>query len=338
MLLILDDSFSGQYSPYLIKRAMFQMDTLQKGLVWLKSDITKIYHIDRMDLQNPLSVYQDTPVDSGLNPITIDGRTLIPQPVQAVKYVNPQDLTTSQLGLLLAQAIQSRIIPNEIAAQIFSLILSRAGEKFELMAWQGSVAYRGRYTEADDLYQLQFFDGYITKCVSDPLVKKVAGAVALTASNTTQALDALMDLILGVNHGALLSDKDSFEDMKFMMGPKAYLYYLTQLGAGYDFKGATLAQAIPDRWKGYRIERCSGMPDNTIMFARASDNMEKSNLWMGCNSEKDWELRIDRIQPLSDTYGIVGKWKWDVNYGYSDEIAIYTTLTPASFIPAELGE
>lgn len=332
-LSIIDQSFSGTYAPRLIKRAIYGMDSLKKGILRVESGIKKLHTIDRMDIQRVLSPRQENPVDDGLNPLTIDGRTLIPLDLQSITYINPRNLETSQLGLGLADAILARYIPTELASQMFSLILGRAGESIEKGIWQGSTAYQNVYTPTDARYQLQYFNGLIQQMVNDPLVNlSTISPVAITTSNVLTIMDNLQSRAAIVNL-ALLSNEDAFEDMRYLMSVNTYQIYGQSLRIGTTFKGSSLNTGDAGRWGGFNVIRVSGMPDDTIIFAQANDMKEDCNLWVGMNSQSDWDLRVDRVTNLGETYGVLAKWKMCTNYGFPDQIFMYTTLTAASFLP-----
>jgi len=334
---ILDTSFSGTYAPYLIKRAMYGMDTLKKGICYVESGIKKLHTIDRLDLENPLSPRQETPTDDGQNPFVIDGRTLIPQDVQAYRVINPRDFEVSQLGLQLADAILARQIPVELATQLFTVLLGRSAEQLENGIWVGSTAYQGHYTSSDERYQVQYFNGFIQQMVNDPLINlSTISPVAITTSNILTILD---DLVSEASRlvKALITDERTFQDMKFLMSAKTYNIYGQALRTGTTFKGNSLDASSAGRWGGYEVVRIAGMPDNTVLFCRATDDAERSNLWVGMNSQKDWDLRVDQVTNNSESYFMLAKWKWCVNYGWPQEIFMYTTLTEASFEPSEGG-
>lgn len=332
--LSLDTSWSGTYAPYLIGHAIYSMDTVKKGVVAIESGIKKYHTIDRVDIKNPLSVRQAIPTADANEGFTIDARVLIPGDMQTYQEVNPRDLEQTQFSEQLADQILDEILPAGMEGQLIQLLLNRCGEKIETGLWMASTAFQGHYSKADDNYQLQFFNGYMQRFVNDPLVNLSSiSPVAITASNIFTILD---DLIAQATQKkqALITDEHSYIDMKFGMGSYTWFIY-TKACRDNAYKGLALDEAGTPMWGGWKVERLAGMPANTIWFCRATEDPEISNLWVGMNSEKDWGVIFAKKDgnPFAEQFGMLAKWKWDVNYGWPDEIFLYTTYTKNDFLP-----
>lgn len=326
----LDTSWSGTYAPYLINKAISGMDTMKKGVVYVEDNIKKIHTIDRVDITNPLGVRQEQPTDDGQFGFVIDGRTLIPGDMQAYREVNPRDLENTQFAKDLSDTILARQVPPSLQAQLLQLLLNRSAEQIESGLWMASTAYQGKFAKGDPQYQLQFFNGFMQRMVNDPLINLSSiSPVTITASNIFSILDDLITQA-STKQKALITDENSYEDMKFLMDVITWNIY-TQACRNAAFKGLALDESGTPKWGGWRVERLAGMPSNTIVFCRASDNAKVSNIWVGMNSSKDWDLQFDRVTNFSESFGMLAKWKWDVNYGWPDEIFLYTTLIPANF-------
>lgn len=330
---IVDQSYSGTYAPYLIRKAVYGMDTIQKGVVYVKSGIKKLHTIDRIDLQNPLSPRQANPTDSGNNPFTIDGRTLIPKDVQAIRIINPRNFETNQIAEQLSSTILAREVPQDIQTQMVQLLLNRCAEQFENGLWMGSEAFQGEYDDQHERFQIQYFNGFLQQMVNDPLIR--LSSISPVTITTSNILAIMNDLIAQATRykKALITDENTFRDMKFLMDATTTTIYGEAITTGTDFKGNAFDTGYITPWRQYKVERLAGMPDNTIIFCRATEDPQISNLWVGMNSQQDWDLKIARVAPLSEEFGILGKWKWCVNYGWADEIFMYTTLTEADFLP-----
>lgn len=329
---IQDTTWSGTYAPYFILPAIASMDTVQKGLVYSKGDIKKLHTIDRLNVNNVLSPRVATPTDSGLNPITQDGRQIIPQDVMTYREFNPRDLEATFIAPELSIQLLDRQLPASYENQIAYLMLSRAGEGFENCMWMGSTSYAGQYTELDDKYQLQFWDGFMKKFVNDASIRLSSiSPVTITTSNIQAILDDLITQAT-LYKKALITTKSKHDSMKFIMSPKTANIYNQYLSTIITYKGNALAQDtfMLEPWKGYKVEMTNGMADNTIIFCHADDTTE-SNLWLGFNSTQDWNLQLARLQANSELFFLKGLWKFGVQYGWSDEIFMYTTLTAADF-------
>ena len=332
-----DGSWSGLYAEYIITKAFYAMDTLEKGVVAIDSGVKKIYTIDRIDLVDPLSPSQATPTNQPGSGWTIDSRTMTPGNFQTYQIANPRDLETTVWSKFLADPILEEILPTggpDINGKMIMTLLSRSGESIEKMFWMGSLAYAGHYVYGDANYQLQYFNGYLQRMVNDPLVNlSTISPVVLTNTNIFAVLDDLLIQATSL-YQALVSDKFSHRDMKFLCSTKTWMLYKQQL-ANTAFKGGPLDESGTSTWKGWRVEPLAGMPNDTIIFSRASTDPNVGNFHVAMNSEKDWTLRIGQVDGnnFDERWDMLAKWKMDVNYGWSDEIFLYTTLTAASFLP-----
>jgi hypothetical protein len=74
----------------------------------------------------------------------------------------------------------------------------------------------------------------------------------------------------------------------------------------------------------------AGMADNTIVFCEGLPDTS-SNLYVGLNSTEDNQLQLMRLQNNSELFFLKGLMKFDVQYGFSEQVFLYTTLTEASF-------
>lgn len=329
---IVDKSYSGTYAAEIIMLSLFGMDTVEKNLVFVKGDIAKQHTIPRMNIKNVLTPRQSDPVDSGVNGFTIDGRVLIPQDMQVYKEFNPRDFEDDQYAEELESTIINRSVPASIEDKMMQLLMNRAGESIETSIWQGSTDYRGVYTENDDKYQLQFFDGFMKMFVNDPLINlSTISPVAITTLNIQTILDDLLGQV-AIKKKAMITDKLRFQRLKFTMSPVTGDIYGRSLTTGTTYKGNQLSAAEITPWRGYKVETVAGMPDNTIILCHADgSSSSNSNLWVGMNSESDWTLKLDRVNAKSENWFMLGKWKYCVQYGWAEEIFMYTTLTAANF-------
>lgn len=332
-----DGSWSGLYAQYIITKAVFGMDTLKKGIVAVDTGIKKIYTIDRMDLTDPLSPSQAVPTNQPGSGWTIDSRTMTPGNFQTYQIANPRDLEATVWSKDLADPILEEILPTggaNINGKMIEILLGRSGESIETMFWQGSLAYAGHYVYGDANYQIQYFNGYLQRMVNDPLVNlSTVTPATITSSNIFTILDDLISQA-GSKYKALITDEFSYRDMKFIVSVTTWIIYKQAL-ANTTYKGMPLDESGTPMWKGWKVERVAGMADNTILFCRASVDPNIGNFHVAMNSEKDWNLRIGQVDGniFAETWAMLAKWKMDVNYGWSDEIFMFTTLTPASFEP-----
>ena len=332
-----DGTWSGLYANYIIMKALYSMDTLEKGIVAVDTGIKKIFTIDRIDLVNPLSPSQAVPTAQPGSGWTIDSRTMTPANFQSFQVANPRDLETTVWSKYLADPILEEILPTggpDINGKMIQVMLGRSGESIETMFWQGSTYYQGHYVWGEPNYQIQYFNGFVQRAVNDPLVRlSTLSPVAITNTNTFAILDDLWTQA-GKLYKALISDINTTRDMRYICSIATWQLYKQQC-ANTQFKGGPLDYSGTYTWKGYEVTPVAGMPDNTIIFSRVSTDPNIGNFHVSMNSEKDWNLRIGQVDGniFAEQWAMLAKWKFDVNYGWSDEIFMYTTLTANSFLP-----
>lgn len=333
---IVDTTYSGTYAPYFIRRATYSMDTVEKGCVFVQGDIKKQHTIDRLDIQNALSPRQTNPTDNGLNPFTVDGRLMVPQDLQVYREFNPRNLELNQLAEKLSETILAREVPVSFQDAMVMALMERTGESLENGLWVGSTQYLGIAQPQSAQYQVQYFNGFIQMFVNDPLINLSSiSPVTITSLNVTTIMDDLITQAT-TKVKALITDKKRYERMKFLMSPTTCNLYEQFITTGTAYKGNPLdagmdvSYATP--WKKYPVVPLAGMPDNTIIFCRAIDDPMYGNLYVGMNSQQDWSLRIQRVNAANELFFILGKWKYTVQYGWGQEIFMYTTLTKNSFI------
>lgn len=331
---IQDVSYSGTYSPFFIMQATYSMDTINKGLMNIKGDIKKKHTIGRVDYKNPLRVREAVPTAAPASPFTFDGRVLYPQDVDVYEEFNPRDFEENQVAESLSATILDRRVPQTIESQLTQLVLNRAGEQYERCIWMGSTSFQGQgYAKSDEKYQRQFFDGFLKRWVSDAnIITPTMAVVAITSSNILAILDDAIATVTSENK-ALITDPMAKKRMKFIVSPNTANLYEAAITGGTTFKGNPFDIGYIAPYRGYRVEVVAGMADDTVIFCRAVKDKLVGNLWAGMNSMADWQLKLMRTANANETFFVQGKWKWDVQYSWSEEIYMYTTLTAADFLP-----
>jgi hypothetical protein len=142
-------------------------------------------------------------------------------------------------------------------------------------------------------------------------------------------MNALLQLC-ATNQKALLSRPSRYERLKFFVSINTEQIYQTYITTTQQFKGVNTTDKGINKFKGYEIVPLAGLPDDTIIFCEGLADTT-SNLYVGMNSTEDNALQLMRLQNNSELFFLKGLMKYDVQYGFSDEIFLYTTLTASSF-------
>ena len=332
-LVINDTTYAGTFASYFWLPATFGMDTIQKGGVYVQDGIKKQHTIGRVDFANPLQSRTATPTTSGT--FTVDGRVLAPQDLMVYTEFNPRDYEQHWLAEQLSPTLLARELPVTAENYMMQIGLERAFEQIELGLWQGSTTYTAAPGSAGN-GQICFFDGFLKKMLADTAVKQVASPLPLSAAassgsvyNIVDAFNALIQLC-ATNKKALLSRPNRYKRLKFFVSINTEQIYQTFITTTLTFKGVNTTEQGINKFKGYEIVPLAGLPDDTILFVEGLDDVS-SNLYVGMNSTEDNNLQLMRLQNNSELFFLKGLMKFDVQYGFSEQVFLYTTLTTASF-------
>lgn len=332
-LVITDTSYAGTFASYFWVPATFGMDTIGKGAVYVQDGIKKSHTIGRIDFLRPLQARQATPTTSGQ--FNIDGRILTPNDIMLYTEFNPRDFEQHWLAEQLSPTLLARELPVTAENYMMQIGLNRAFEQLELGLWMGSTTYTAAIG-SDGNGQLKFFDGFLKKMVNDANILKVSSPLPLSASvsgggvyNIADAFNALLTLC-AQNKKALLSRPTRYERMKFFVSINTEQIWDTFITTSLTFKGVNTTDRGINKFKGYEIVPLAGFADDTILFCEGLPDTS-SNLYVGMNSSEDNSLQLQRLQNNSELFFLKGLMKYDVQYGFSEQIFLFTTLVSSSF-------
>lgn len=329
-LVINDTTYAGTFAPYFILPALFDMDTFQKGLLYLKDGIKKQHTIGKLDFSSPLQPRVANPTQSG-GDITVSGNVITPQDVMVYQEFNPRDFESHWVAEDLSPTLLTRQLPPTVESYISMLIVGRAFEQYEIGTWMGSTNYQNNpaVPSSDARYQLQFFNGFMQRFVNDAGVVQVGSPVALTSSNIGDKLAALYQLV-ATNNKALIAKATRYQRMKFIVSINTALIY-EEFQVSQPYKNINTTEKGILMYKGYEIVPVAGMPDNTIVFTEAIAATD-GNLWMGMNSIQDENFQLARVNTFNELFGFKMLMKMDVQYGFANKVFLYTTLVAGDFI------
>jgi hypothetical protein len=337
-LTINDTSYAGTAASYLILPATYGLDTISKGLVYVQDGIKKEHTIDRIDITTPLQSRVPTPTSKG--EFTIDGRTLIPQDLMFYTEFNPRNLEQNWFAEELSPTLLAREIPVTVENYMIQVALNRMFEQLELGIWMGSTRYNATPGSAG-VGQLMFFDGFLKQMVADTAVQKVASpativstpTIAGTSNNILDVFDSLINLGV-LNKKALFSNPNRFKRLKFLVSIEDEQIYQAA-SISLQFKGQLTQSGETQPYKGFQVVATAGIPKDTVLLVEATDDTS-SNLWVGINSTEDAMLQLMRLQNNSELFFLKGLMKFSTQYGWSEQVFMYTTLTAETFTGSTL--
>ncbi len=326
-LVINDTSYAGTFASYFWMPATYGMDTVKKGVAYVRDGIKKKTTVGRVDFQNPLQPRMATPVQ-GVSKFTVDARVLDPQDMMLYVEFNPRDYEAHWLAEELSPTLLARELPVTAENYMMQIALNRTFEQIERGLWLGWTGYADVADKTDPRYQIQYFNGFIYKFLSDDAVIFATSPVVITAANIISKLNsAITDLSTASK--ALFANPDRYNRLKFLVSIEDEQLYEEAL-TSTTFKNNDTTQKGINRYKGYEIVPVSGMPKDTFVFCECTAGVD-TNLHIGMNSKEDNNLQLMRLQANSELFFLKGLMKYDVQYAWSQQTYVYTTLTLESF-------
>lgn len=326
---IIDTSWSGPAASYMITRAVTGADTIEKGCIMVEDGIRKKKTIPRIEVSDFMQKRAATPTSKGT--VSVDGKVLDPQDAMLYYEFNPRDYEEHFYAEQLAPKLLGRELP--VTAENFMMMqtMARLNEFFESSIWNSRQAYDpdGQALDpttvgaaAGDAIYL-YWDGLITKSLSDPDTILVPNPVALTggaSGNIVEKFNAALNLV----PKALLYKKGP-GGLKYMISYADQLKYESYLTES-TFKNNDTTESGINRFKGRIVEPLAGIPENTFFLGIAKPDID-SNLWLGLNSVQDNQLELRQLQANSELFFVKGLFKMDTQIGFPDQMVVYTTQT-----------
>lgn len=328
---ITDQNFAGTFANTMIVRATLDMDTVEKGCIYVIDGIKKSYSIPRLDVSNFVQARAATPQSQGA--ILVDRTVLTPQDYMVYLEFNPRDYEQHWFSYQLNKNLLDETLPQTAESFTVYQLLRRLGEWNERALWQSRLTYNplnpGYVTAVSkgapaSAQQYQYFDGLAVKFLNDATVLKVAGAVpvaGITFSSTSTLYTPFESLLALIPEPLLF--KYGKAGTKFHVGSAVKLNYESFL-TGTGFKNNDTTEKSIDRYKGYEVEVLQGMPADFIVFCVSRPDID-SNIFLGLNSTDDENnVQLQRLQANSELFFIKLLLKADPNSGYGDQMAIYS--------------
>lgn len=323
---IQDTSWSGPAASYFYVRAVIGIDTVEKGCIYVQDGIKKVFTIPRIEVGNFIQKRNATPVSAGS--VLVDGKVIAPQDMMLYYEFNPRDFEQHFYAANLSDGLLERKLPATVENFMLLQTSNRLNEFFEYAIWRSRKSYdpaglavlpatkNAAVTDAQYLY----FDGLMTKLLNDPTTVLVPSPVVLTAANIRSQFQAAYQLV----PRALLF-KYGAKGLKIICGYLAQQLYEQALRED-TFKNEPTTEKGINKWSGYDVVPCAGVPDNTFLFVIARPD-NASNLWLGLNSSSDEEqLQMARKQANSEIFFVKGLFKLDAQTGFPDQIVLYTSI------------
>jgi hypothetical protein len=302
---ISDVSYAGEAASAFIVKSVVGNEIVNGGHIFVKDGIKKEFTIPRFGVEDVIQDRAATP-KSPQGKATVDAQKLVPQDYMLYDEFNPRDFEGHWFAAQLNDTLIDRRLPFTIESVIIQEYLKQHNK------FLGKAALQSDKTNGVKPYA--YFDGLVTRARLDITVPKVASPVALAISNIAAAFQSCLDIV----KADVLYDPA----LKFFVSYKtAMLWEKAQQQSTYKGVDSTMAGLL--RYSGRQVVQLYGMPDNCILLAKGSADMG-SNLWLGMNSVDDAVVQFEKLQANSELYFIKMLMKVDTNYGWGEELALYT--------------
>lgn len=334
-LIINDTTYAGEAASYMLTRAVVGADTIQQGAAMVQDGIKKKFTIPRVEVADLIQPRKETPTSSGV--MTVDGSTLEPQDLMLYMEFNPRDFEQHWYSIQLQNRLLDETLPPTAENFIMLQTMKRLNEWFELAWWQSRKQFNPNgdavlpsakganetgspFYDSDGVPTMFYWDGFVKKALDSTSTIKVGSPVALTSANVRDKLTAALDLL----PKALLF-KFGKQGTRIIMSYRDKAKYDEALRTD-TYKNIRSDEAGYTQYRGYDIAILAGVPENTFFITTARPDTQ-SNTWIGINSVDDNTLDMKKLQNNSELYFIKGLFKADVNFGFYDQVVLYTTQT-----------
>jgi hypothetical protein len=304
--------YSGEVLDQLLVRATTNNQLVAGGHIRVEPNIQKKFSIPRLKAGAMLQKRKAQPVSGdSKGDFTIDERYLEPQDLMAYTEFNPRSFEQfwrkwQPTGNLVFSELPAEA-QNALLSEMAKVIDFELGEQFII-----GVAGTG---------EDQFFNGILTRIVSDGDTVKLADVEAITEANIFSVLKSVkmnipVELRKNPNLKIFMSqtDADIYDDA------------LTAQTA----KGANWTDSNPERYKGITIVPLAAVPKD-VVFATVGSTDISSNLWAGVAIADDAEaILIGKVTNAGELYFFKMLMKADTNTAWGENVVLYDGRTQES--------
>lgn len=329
-LVIQDTTYAGEVASYMITRAVVDADTINKGCIMVEDGIKKSKTIPRLEVTNIFQKRAATPISQGT--VTVDSAVLTPQDLMMYYEFNPRDFEAHWYAVQMNPKLMDAELPPTIENFMMMQTMKRSNEFFENAIWRSRTAYDPDTTNLDPTTKgalatdsaYLYFDGLIKKALASASTIQVGSPVALTGGASGNIL-AKFQAAYALVPAALLF-KYGIGGLKFLVSYADQQKYENTMQLLTTFKNQDTTEKGINKYNGYEVVPCAGIPENTFLIAIAKPDID-SNLWFGINSTEDANLQLQKLQNNSEMFFVKGLFKADTQIGFTDQLVMYTTIT-----------
>jgi len=331
MSLVLSTTNYTQFEKdFFITEAVIGLDTVNKGLMYVATGVKNDQYVfPKLSASPKLQAASSTPTTSGTT--TLSNRTVTLGKFQAYEEFEPAIFENHWHQAELSDRLLARALPVTFQNYLTTYYTQKTFVPIEQMIHLGSTSYdvtSGGSAEpgvgANE--QLIYFDGIIKTALnaSTPALQ-VSSPSAITSSNVITKMEAAKNKM----PIALLSKANRYERLKFIMSVVDAQKYEEALTTT-TYKNNDTTERGLNRYKGYEVVVCAGLPENTFYFCEATTDLE-SNLQLCVTDMDNLSFEINRLQNNSTLHFYKAIMKMGVGIAKPSEFVIHTTKVLSDF-------
>lgn len=301
-------AYAGEVLDQLLVRATTSNELVDGGHIHLEPNVQMKFAIPRLKTGKMLQKRKEMPTEEdSKGDFSVTEKYLEPQDLMAFTTFNPRSFEKFWRPFQPTGNLVFRELPpeaqNKMLAEMAKVI------NFEL----GNEFINGVKGDAEG----QYFDGILTRIAADADVIDVADAVAITESNILTVLKSVVKVIPKALKAANIKPK--IKIFMSVANAEMYDYVLTEK----PYKGVDYTAMSPERFKGFKIVPLADWPDDVVVAAYASADMD-SNFWAGVDYVNDSEvIEIDKLTNAGEKYFFKMLMKADTNIVFGEDIVLY---------------
>lgn len=227
----------------------------------------------------------------------------------------------------ISDRLMQRGLPSTFENYLGAYYTKKTFAPIETMIHMGSIGYttsKGTIGSPGANWNYQYFDGIIRQAIVGSALQ-VASPSSITSANIIAKMEsakALMPI-------AIMGKADRYTRLKYIMGVLDYQKYEDAL-TNTTYKNNDTTEKGINKYKGYEIVVCAGIPEHTFYFCEATTD-PTSNLHLAVTSLDNITFDINRLQNNSPLYFYKSQVKMGAAIAKFSEFVIHTTKIAGDF-------
>lgn len=347
MSLVLSTANYTQFEKdFFITEAVIGLDTVNAGLMYVATGVKNDqYAFPNLNADTRLQAFNSIPTSRGTT--TLSNRTVTLGKFMGYEEFEPAIFENHWHVTELADMLLKRALPVTFQNYLTSYYTAKTFVPIEKMIHLGSTTYDTGATgsakpstfNSDGTInvagganeQLIYFDGIIKQALNATTpALQVASPSAITSANIIAKMEAAKNKLSTTSAGiALLAKTDRYKRLKYVVSVLDAQKYEDALTTT-TYKNNDTTERGLNRYKGYEVVVCAGVPENTFYFGEFTTDVT-SNLQLAVTDLDNLTFEMNLLQNNSTKYFYKTIMKMGVGIAKPQEFVIHTTFVLADF-------